>query len=129
MLENEENLFNFIFSGSLFSNKKVAIINEATDKIIKKFEDLFSKNFESTTIIVLSEILDKKSKLRNLFEKENKTICIPCYLDNERDLQVIADLEFKKNKLKVSREIINLLIEKSNFDRNNSDGIDLLLLM
>ena len=119
VLENEENLFNFIFSGSLFSNKKVAIINEATDKIIKKFEDLFSKNFESTTIIVLSEILDKKSKLRNLFEKENKTICIPCYLDNERDLQVIADLEFKKNKLKVSREIINLLIEKSNFDRNN----------
>tara|TARA_B100001996_G_scaffold382129_1_gene373137 strand:- start:1071 stop:2090 length:1020 start_codon:yes stop_codon:yes gene_type:complete len=119
VLENEENLFNFIFSGSLFSNKKVAIINEATDKIIKKFEDLFSKNFESTTIIVLSEILDKKSKLRNLFEKENKTICIPCYLDNERDLQFIADLEFKKNKLKVSREIINLLIEKSNFDRNN----------
>ena len=63
--------------------------------------------------------MEKKSKLRDFFEKNNKVICVPCYLDNERDLEQIANLELKKNNIFLSREIINLLIEKSNFDRNN----------
>ena len=63
--------------------------------------------------------MEKKSKLRNFFEKNKKTICIPCYLDSEKDLSLIAQLEFKKNNITISQEIINLLIEKSNSDRNN----------
>jgi len=55
----------------------------------------------------------------NFFEKNKKTICIPCYLDNEKDLEIIALLELKKNNIILSREAINLLIEKSNLDRNN----------
>ena len=51
--------------------------------------------------------------------KNEKTICVPCYLDNERDLEVIAQTELKKNNIPLSREAINLLIEKSNSDRSN----------
>ena len=50
---------------------------------------------------------------------KKKTICIPCYLDNEKDLEIIAQSEFKKNNIAISREAINLLIEVSNSDRNN----------
>ena len=57
--------------------------------------------------------------MRNFFEKEKKTVCIPCYLDNEKDLEVIARSELKRNNIILSRESINLLIEKSNFDRSN----------
>jgi len=63
--------------------------------------------------------LDKKSKTRNFFENENKLTCIACYLDSEKDLATIAQLELKKNNISLSRESINLLIEKSNSDRNN----------
>ena len=63
--------------------------------------------------------MEKKSKLRNFFEKNEKTICIPCYLDSTKDLEVIAQLECTKNNIVLSREVINLLIEKSNSDRNN----------
>ena len=63
--------------------------------------------------------MEKKSKLRILFEKNNSTLCVPCYLDNEKDLEYIAINEFKKNNISTSREIINLLIEKSNNDRIN----------
>ena len=45
--------------------------------------------------------------------------CIPCYLDNEKDLTTIAITELKKNNILLSRSSINLLIEKSNSDRNN----------
>ena len=46
-------------------------------------------------------------------------MCVPCYLDNERDLQTIALSELKKNNISLSRESLDLLIEKSNFDRDN----------
>tara|TARA_B100000427_G_scaffold136336_1_gene113372 strand:+ start:273 stop:1292 length:1020 start_codon:yes stop_codon:yes gene_type:complete len=117
--ENEENFFNTLLSGSLFSNKKIVIINNATDKIVDKLELIFEKKLENTYIIIFADVLEKKSKLRNLFEKNKDALCIPCYLDNERDLESIALNELKKNNIILSREIINLLIEKSNYDRGN----------
>jgi DNA polymerase-3 subunit delta len=119
ILDNEENFYNFIYSGSLFSNKKIITIYEATDKIIKKISDIYDKYPDNVFLIIFSEILEKKSKLRNFFETNKKTICIPCYLDNERDLRVIALSELKKNNIMLSQETVNLLIEKSNSDRNN----------
>ena len=119
ILGNDESFYNFIYSGSLFGNKKIITIYDATDKILNKVSDLVEKNLENTFLIIFSEILEKKSKLRNFFEKNLKTICIPCYPDNEKDLEIIALTELKKNNIKLSREATNLLIEKSNTDRNN----------
>jgi len=119
ILDNDENFYNFVYSGSLFSNKKILIILEATDKIIKKISNVYDKYSTQIFLIIFSEILEKKSKLRIFFEKSKKTICIPCYLDSEKDLEIIAQSEFRKNNILLSREAINLLIEKSNSDRNN----------
>ena len=119
ILNNEENFYNFVYTGSLFNNKKIITIYEATDNIIKKISNIYNKYPENVFLIIFSEILEKKSKLRNFFETNKKTICIPCYLDNERDLRVIAQSELKKNNIMLSQETVNLLIEKSNSDRNN----------
>ena len=40
ILDNEENFFNLIYSGSLFSQKKIINIYESTDKIVKKIDDV-----------------------------------------------------------------------------------------
>ena len=90
ILDNEENFYNFIYSGSLFSNKKIITIYEATDKIIKKISDIYDKYPDNVFLIIFSEILEKKSKLRIFFETNKKTICVPCYLDSEKDLEIIA---------------------------------------
>jgi len=119
IINNEENFYNFIYSGSLFSNKKIITIFEATDKIIKKISSVYSEYPENVFIIILSNILEKKSKLRNFFETGKKAICIPCYLDSEKELDFIAQSELKKNNISLSRETINLLVEKSNSDRGN----------
>ena len=116
---NEENFYNLVYSGSLFSDTKIITIFEATDKIIETINNIYDKYPENVFLITFSEILEKKSKLRNFFETKEKTICIPCYLDNEKDLEIIAQSEFKKNNIAISREAINLLIEVSNSDRNN----------
>ena len=39
IIDNEENFYNSIYSGSLFSNKKIISINNGTDKIIKQVND------------------------------------------------------------------------------------------
>ena len=119
ILDDEENYYNLIYTGSLFSNKKIITIYEATDKIIKKISDIYDKYPENVFLIIFSGILEKRSKLRNFFEANKKAICIPCYLDSEKDLEMIAQLELKKNNIMLSQEAINLLIEKSNSDRNN----------
>ena len=41
-------------------------------------------------IIINSDNLEKKSKLRNFFEKNKKYICIPFYPDNEQTLSKIS---------------------------------------
>ena len=115
---DDKNFYNAIYSGSLFSKKKIITVNNGTDKIVKYIENLLNKNPENILLIIYSDILQKKSKLRNLFEINKNTICIPCYLDSERDLQNIIIGELKKNNISLSRESINLVIEKSNKDRN-----------
>ena len=117
--DNEQIFYDFISSGSLFSKKKIIIIFEATDKIIKKIDHFHETIPENIYLILLSGILAKKSKVRSFFEKNKKSICIPCYLDTTRDLEIIVQSEIKKNNLSISREALNLLIEKSNSDRGN----------
>ena len=112
ILANEENLYNSIYSGSLFSSTKVITIKGGSDKLLKNLTNILEKIPQNVTLIVFSGILEKKSKLRSMFEKKDNTICVPCYLDDERDLYTIALSEFKKNKISVSRESLNLLVEK-----------------
>ena len=77
IISNEENFFNFIYSGSLFSNKKIITISEASDKIIKKITSVYNEYPENVFIIILSNILEKKSKLRNFFETGKKNDMYP----------------------------------------------------
>jgi len=119
IIANDKNFYHSIFSDSLFSNKKIVIIKNASDKIINQLNDVVEKCPENLSLIIFAGILEKKSKLRNLFEKDKKVLCIPCYLDNERSLENIAKTTFKKNDIVLSQECINLLVEQSNGDRNN----------
>ena len=119
IIDNQENFYSLIYSGSLFSNKKIISIYDASDKMHEKINEVYNKYPKDVFIIIFSGVLEKKSKLRTFFEKNEKAFCIPCYLDNERDLETLAQLELKKNNITLSREVINLLIEKSNSDRNN----------
>ena len=119
IIDNEESFYNSIYSGSLFGDKKIITINGGTDKIIKQVENIIERFPKNVFLIIVTDILEKKSKLRSLFETNATTLCIPCYLDTDRDLKTIAETELKKNNITISRESINLLIDKANYDRNN----------
>ena len=114
-----ENFYENILSGSLFEKSKIIIINRATDKIIEIIQELINRNIVNTKIIINADILEKKSKLRSLFEKKQDLICIPTYPDNNDTLSKLSAAFFRKENITISQQNINLIVEKCNGDRNN----------
>ena len=119
ILENKDNFINSILSKSLFENKKLIIIQRTSDKIRELIENIISKNITDITIILSSSILEKKSKLRNFFEKEKKTVCVPFYADTIQTLTSILFNFLNKKKISISQQTINQLIERSRGNRQN----------
>ena len=119
IIKNQNDFFNLIFSGSLFDKKKVIFVNRTTDRLFNLISEISKKDIKDILIFFEANQLEKKSKIRNLFEKDNNLVCIACYQDNNFDLIKIINDEIKQTKIKLSTESINLLIERASGDRNN----------
>ena len=119
VLEKKSEFFNGILSKSFFENKKLIIISRATDKIKEVIEEIILTKIEDVKIILSANILEKKSKLRNLFEKEKDIICIAFYADTNQILSGFAIKFFRDKKIPISQETINLLVERCKGNREN----------
>ena len=108
-----------IFNKSFFDDKKLIIINKATDKILYLIEELVENNIKDIKILLKSNKLEKKSKLRSFFEKEKNLIICAFYEDNYQSLLSIIQKTFREKRINVSNESINLIIERSGGDRIN----------
>ena len=119
VLNNIDQFISNLLTKSLFGNKKIIIISRATDKLCTLINDLLDKEIVETKIIIKSSSLEKRSKLRNLFEKEDQLICTPVYEDDSRALNYVIQNFLKVNNFSLSQEIKNILIERSKGDRIN----------
>jgi DNA polymerase-3 subunit delta len=72
---------------------------------------------EDTTIILNSDNLEKKSKLRSLFEKDKNLVCVPFYPDNNQTLSKLAYNFFNDKKISISPSNINFVVNKCSGDR------------
>jgi DNA polymerase-3 subunit delta len=109
-------LYDNVSNQSLFSEKKIIFVQEASDKVFDQIEESIEKENNDIKIYIFADILEKKSKLRNLFEKDSKLAIFPCYEDNERTLITYINREMQDFK-GLTGEIINLIIYNSNLDR------------
>ena len=119
ILDNFESFFESIQSKSFFEKEKLIIISRVSDKIKNIIEEIIEKNIEDIKIVLNSGILEKKSKLRSLFEKNKNTICVPFYADRNQTLSKIINNFFREKKIIVSQEKINLLIDRCRGNRQN----------
>ena len=119
LLDNENLFFENILNKSFFETKKLIIISRASDKILKIIQEIVEKEIKDIVLIISSKILEKKSKLRNYFEKEKDLICVPFYEDNKMTLSQIVSNFFKEKKIALSQENINLLVDRCRGDREN----------
>ena len=92
--KNKDIILNEVKNISLFADEKIIIINQANEKILSEIEELINSR-ENIKIILLADLLEKRSKLRNLFEKNANLAIIPCYNDNDFTLKKIIQDELK----------------------------------
>ena len=114
-----EAFYENVLSKSLFESDKAVIINRASDKIHEIIRDLINRNIVNVKIIINAGLLETKSKLRSLFEKDKNLICIPTYPDTNETLSKLSSVFFNKEKILISQQNINLIVEKCNGDRRN----------
>ena len=119
ILNNENNFFNNILSKSFFENEKLIIINRATDKIKKTLEEVIEKKIQDLVIVLNANTLEKKSKIRSLFEKSKDAVCVPFYEDNNQTLSAIINNFFREKKIPISQLAINLIVQRARGDRQN----------
>ena len=119
ILTNKDYFIENILSKSLFEKEKIIIIKRATEKIYNLINEINEKDIEGITIIINSESLDKKSKLRTFFEKSKKNACIAFYPDNDQTLSKLSSSFLKDKKISISASDINIIVNKCNGDREN----------
>jgi DNA polymerase-3 subunit delta len=122
ILTNKENFYNDILSKSFFEDEKLIIISRVTDKILEVIENIIEKKVDDIVIVLNSAALEKKSKLRSLFEKNKETICVPFYEDDHQTLMSIVNGYFRENKIRISQQSINLIVKRSRGDRQNLEN-------
>ena len=115
IIKNKKIILNEVKNVSLFSEEKIIIINQANEKILIELEDLLDSK-ENIKIILIGELLDKRSKLRALFEKGDNLAVIPCYNDNDITLRKLVQNELKDFQ-NLNSNIINMIINYSNSNR------------
>ena len=117
MLIDIDKFKSHIFNKSFFDEKKLLIIDKITDKALPVLKNLFGKEFDDVVVILKAGVLEKKSKLRLFFEKHKQVIVTPFYEDNHQTLFFLITDYFKKKSIKISNEIVNLIIELSGSNR------------
>ncbi len=115
ILKNSNFFFNEISNISLFKKKKLFILDQVNDKLLPIINQI-EVSIGEHKIFLFSEALEKKSKIRNFFEKSKEFAVIPCYQDNEISLKKIINNQLK-GFTGLTPSNLNLIIEKTGFDR------------
>ena len=115
ILNSPQYLFEELNNRSLFENIKIIIISNTNDRILEIIKEA-NTIINDNKIYLFGNLLEKKSKIRNFFEKENNLDIIPCYKDNEISLKKIIEKELKNYK-GLSPSIINFINENTSFSR------------
>ena len=119
IISNNEFFYEKMFNRSLFEKEKIVIINRCSDKIYEIIENIIEKKNSDVKVILNANVLEKKSKLRYLFEKSRELVIVPTYKDNSVTLADIAKKFFNNYKISISQETINLLVNRCNGDRGH----------
>ena len=115
LVKDKELIIKQIVNISLFEKNKIFIINQVNDKLFEITKELLEL-IDAQKLYLLADVLDKKSKLRNLFEKSKDLNVVPCYEDNEISIRNIINIRLKGfNGL--TPKNVNIILDNSTLNR------------
>ena len=116
-INNYENVISELLTSSLFEKEKIIVISRASDKLLKLVEEILDKGIKDVKIILKSGELEKRSKIGNFFEKKKDLVIVPFYEDNTNTLSSIVIKFLNQHNINMSRESVNLLVNRANGSR------------
>ncbi len=119
ILNNFESFISSLINKSFFDESKLILVSRVSEKITILVNEILEREIKDITFVLNAGSLEKKSKIRKIFEKEKNLICVPFYKDDDRTLIQIANNFFRNNQIPISQEIVNLIVERSSGDRIN----------
>ena len=128
LVSNSEQFQEELSNKSFFENEKLIIINHVSEKILEIIKRIIEAKIPQIKIILISNLLEKKSKLRNYFEKNTDTIISAFYDDDYKALNFYAREILKKERISVSSQDLNFLINKSKNRVNLKSELEKLIL-
>ena len=128
VISNSEQFQEELSNKSFFENEKLIIINHVSEKILEIIKRIIEAKIPQIKIILISSLLEKKSKLRNYFEKNTDTIISAFYDDDYKALNFYAREILKKEGIFVSSQDLNFLINKSKNRVNLKSELEKLIL-
>jgi len=128
VISNSEQFQEELSNKSFFENEKLIIINHVSEKILEIIKRIIEAKIPQIKIILISNLLEKKSKLRNYFEKNTDTIISAFYDDDYKALNFYAREILKKEGIFVSSQDLNFLINKSKNRVNLKSELEKLIL-
>ena len=116
LIKNRYLLINEIKNISLFEKNKIFFVENVNDKLLELIQE--TENIISERkIFLFSDILDKRSKLRNYMEKSKNCACVPCYQDNEISIKKLINSKLNGYS-GLTPYNMNLILDHTNLDRS-----------
>ncbi|MAI83507.1 MAG: DNA polymerase III subunit delta [Rickettsiales bacterium] len=120
LVKNKNYLNEKFYSEDLFAQKKIIYCSLQNPDILPKLLDFKKiRNKNKTIVIIKASELDKKSKIRKLFESDDKFCTIPCYEDTELEKKSVIQYYLDIEKIRLKDEILNFIVKIPMVDRNS----------
>jgi len=116
IIQNNNVLIKEITNVSLFEKKKIFFVENINDKFLDLVMEI-EKIVADNKLFLFADILEKKSKLRNYFEKSEICAAIPCYADNDLSLKKLIQSKLEEYS-GLTGSNINMILDSTNSDRS-----------
>lgn len=120
--EDPARLFDEVAAISLLGGRRVVRIRDNAEKATDAIADLFAnppsgRPEELAFVLVQADDLDKKSRLRALFESATEAAAVPCYHDEVAGLSGIIRQELAARQLQATSDVVAYLSDVLRGDR------------
>ena len=115
IITDKSKIFEEVFNVSLFQDKKIFVITNVSDKILNIIEEIIKK-IDNNNLYLFGGSLEKRSKLRNLFENQKNFDLVPCYQDDTNNISKLVRKNLKDFS-NITQEVVNIIVESCGTDR------------
>ncbi len=119
---NRERLYEEFASISMFGGKRVAWLSDAGESSAKIIEPIVVTGAIGNLILVDAEALAKTSKLRKLFEANQRCVSVALYEESAQEIRSRLDRQFTVAGFAITEEAMMKLLECISFERAVADS-------